>query len=91
MLETISYSRFRNSLSECLRDCSQLGRRFVVTREDEPEAVVISMEEWKAITETLSILSNSTLMQQIMKSQKDIKKSDVRPAEDVFRELLKDD
>lgn len=90
-METISYSQFRNNLSDCLKGCAELGRRFVVSRNDEPEAVVVSMDEWKSIMETIAVLSNPKLIQQIVNSQDDIAAGRVESAESVFDELLEDD
>jgi prevent-host-death family protein len=90
-METVSYSQFRNNLSDYLKGCSELGQRFVVSRNDTPEAVVVSMDEWKAIMETITVLSNPALIEQMMKSQEDIVSGRVESAESVFDELLEDD
>jgi antitoxin YefM len=90
-METISYSQFRQNLSDYLKGCAQLGRRFVVSRNDTPEAVVVSMDEWKSIMETIAVLSNPKLIQQIVNSQDDIAAGRVESAESAFDELLEDD
>jgi len=90
-LDTINYSKFRTHLSACLKECSELGRRFVISRNDKPEAVVVSVEEWESIMETLAVLSDPALMRQLRQSEKDVRHGRVHSVEEVFAELLADD
>lgn len=90
--EIINYSQFRDRLSDCLEACSKKGRRFLVLRNGEEEAMVISAAEWNAMCETLEIMKDPRLMQQILKSEEALKHGHSRAAEDVFADLLgKDD
>lgn len=46
---------------------------FITTPEGKPKSVVISLEDWKRITETLKIISNKELMNSIKRAKQQIR------------------
>jgi len=42
---------------------------FITTPEGKPKSVVLSIEDWKRISETLKIMSNKELMQSIKRAK----------------------
>lgn len=88
LAETINYSQFRDRLSDCLKACNKKGRRFLVVRNGEEEAMVVSAAEWNSICETLEIMNDPQLMKQLLASDKAIRAKRTRSASDVFSDLL---
>ncbi len=46
---------------------------YITSTEGKPKAVVLSIEDWKRITETLKIMSSKELMQSIRRAQKQLR------------------
>jgi PHD/YefM family antitoxin component YafN of YafNO toxin-antitoxin module len=45
---------------------------FITSTEGKPKAVVLSIEDWERITETLKIMSSKELMQSIRRAKKQL-------------------
>jgi PHD/YefM family antitoxin component YafN of YafNO toxin-antitoxin module len=45
---------------------------FITTPDGKPKSVVLSLEDWKRITETLKIISNKELMQSIKRAKQQL-------------------
>src|SRR5262245_19609123 len=85
--KTISVTEFRNKMQAVIEDCADKGQRYKLLCRNEVAAVLVSPAEWAMITETLAILEDRDLMDQIRESCKDIDAGAARPAEDVFDEI----
>lgn len=46
---------------------------YITSPEGKPKSVVISLEDWKRITETLKIMSNKGLMQSIRRAKQQLR------------------
>lgn len=46
---------------------------YITSTEGKPKSVVVSLEDWKRITETLKIMSNKELMQSIRRAKKQLR------------------
>lgn len=46
---------------------------FITTPEGKPKSVVLSIEDWKRISETLKIMSNKELMQSIKRAKQQLR------------------
>ena len=46
---------------------------FITTPEGKPKSVVLSLEDWKRISETLKIMSNKELMQSIKRAEQQLR------------------
>ncbi|MBI5740749.1 MAG: type II toxin-antitoxin system prevent-host-death family antitoxin [Nitrospirae bacterium] len=46
---------------------------YITSTEGKPKSVVLSIEDWKRITETLKIMSNKELMQSIRRAKKQLR------------------
>lgn len=88
--DTINYSDMRRKLSDHLEACTKFGKRFKIVRNGKPEAILLSVTEWEQILETLAIVTNPHLMEQIIQSAKDIKAGKVQPLDEAFSALLEE-
>ena len=61
---------FRPQLLQCMNRIERLGEEYVITRNGEPKAVMMSFEEWESWKETLDILKNKRLVKNIQKRRK---------------------
>jgi PHD/YefM family antitoxin component YafN of YafNO toxin-antitoxin module len=48
---------------------------YITSPEGKPKSVVISLEDWKRISETLKIMSNKELMQSIRRAKQQLRTS----------------
>jgi PHD/YefM family antitoxin component YafN of YafNO toxin-antitoxin module len=87
---TVNYSEMREKLASHLEQCSKYGKRFKIIRNGRAEGMLISTAEWDQMLETLAIVTDPAMMEQLIQSEKDIKKGRVHKLDDVFNELLKE-
>ena len=61
---------------------------FITSPDGKPRSVVLSLEDWKRITETLKIMSNKELLQSIRKAKQQLRgKAKLFSFEEVFQNL----
>ena len=61
---------------------------FITSPDGKPKSVVLSLEDWKRITETLKIMSNRELLQSIRKAKQQLRgKTKLFSFEEVFENL----
>ncbi|WP_019504117.1 type II toxin-antitoxin system Phd/YefM family antitoxin [Pleurocapsa sp. PCC 7319] len=68
-MDSISVNQFREKLKHCVERVIQEHQPLKVTRRNGEDFVVISAEDWEREQETLYVLQNPSLMQQIDESQ----------------------
>ena len=68
-MDSISVNQFREKLKHCVETVIQEHQPLKVTRRNGEDFVVISAEDWEREQETLYVLQNQSLMQQIAESQ----------------------
>jgi antitoxin YefM len=90
-MEAMSYSSFRQSLASVLDKVNDDSVPVHITRKGKKDAVVISMDDWSGIQETLYVLSNQSLMRQINTAEEHRNKgiSGYKPTQDEMNEILK--
>jgi antitoxin YefM len=65
---SISINQFTNNLQEFLKRVTQQHIPLKITSQDGKDFVLVSAEDWEQQQETLFVLQNSDLMQQISRS-----------------------
>lgn len=61
---------------------------FITSLEGKPKSVVISIEDWKRITETLKIISNKELMNSIRRAKQQLRSgAKLHPLKEVLGNL----
>jgi antitoxin YefM len=68
-VDSISVNQFREKLKHCVETVIQEHQPLKVTRRNGGDFVVMSAEDWEREQETLYVLQNQDLMQQIAESQ----------------------
>ena len=85
-MTTINLSEAKNKLSQLVKKTAETTRQVVISVNGRNQAVLISMEEYESLKETIDILKDQTLVKKIISSMKDIQKGDVID----FEKLRKD-
>ena len=68
-MDSISVNQFREKLKHCVETVIREHQPLKVTRRSGADFIVISAEDWEREQETLYVLQNQSLMQQIAESQ----------------------
>lgn len=69
-MDTVSVNKFRETLKDCVEKVISEHHPLKVTRQNGKDFVVVSAEDWEQEQETLYVLQNTHLMQQIAQSMK---------------------
>ena len=73
----LSVTEAKATLLELMRSLEEEGRTFVLTKNGLAVGALIPIEDYEALTETLDILNNSSLMKKIHRAIKQEKKGNV--------------
>ncbi len=65
MARLIPFTQARSELSNILDDLAARHEHFVITRGGRPAAVVLSVDEYECLQETLDVLGDDQLMAQL--------------------------
>ena len=84
---TRTLSEVKTHLPRILSEVEDLGEAVIVTRSGKPAGVILPVDEYEGLMETLEILSDSALLQSIRRGLDDIERGDVVSHEDLWREL----
>ncbi len=69
MAKTLPLSEVKTRLPELITGVEELEEEVVVTKYGRPAAVLINVQEYARLKETLDVLSDPTLLQQIAESR----------------------
>ncbi len=86
-METLPLSHVKAHLSEIADRVEGQHDRIVVTRKGRPAAVLLSPDDLESLEETLAVLSDPELMQQIREGEAAVEAGDVATLEDLQADL----
>ncbi len=86
-MNTISASKARSNLYKILDEVKNGLKTYTITLRGEAQAIVMNPEEVEAWEETLDILSDNKLLEQILVSQKEIKSGKYLDEDEILKEL----
>jgi len=89
MAKYISVRELRKNLANVISDVKAHYERYVVSKHGEPEAVLMSMEDYEGWLETLEIISDKEAMEDIRQAEKDLKEGKFFTYEEVFKKKTK--
>ncbi len=87
MVNIISIRALRPKLAVVLKGVHDRFDRYIITKRGHPEAVIMSIDDYESILETMEIQSDKSLMRMIKKAERELKKGKGAPLERVKREL----
>lgn len=84
--KTYSVSEARRKFLELVRESSEVFDRFVFTKKGKPEAVMLNYQDYQGLLETLEILEDQSLADEILSRKEEIASGEVstRGHEEVF-------
>ncbi len=89
MAKHISVRELRKNLANVISDVKAHYERYVVSKHGEPEAVLMSIEDYEGWLETLEIMSDKEAMKDIRLAEKELKKGKFYDFEKVFGKKAK--
>jgi antitoxin YefM len=87
-METLPLATVKARLSELVDRVEQQDERILVTRNGRPAAVLISADDLESLEETLAVMSDPELMEQIREGQAALELGDVVPWEEIAHRYL---
>ncbi len=84
----LSIRELRPKLPSVVRDAAATYTRYIVTRRGKPEAVILSIEDYESLLETLDIERDPSLVRRLRKAQEEVKKGKKgKSLQEIDREL----
>ena len=87
MTKNVSLKSLRPRLPKIRAEVDSKMDRFIITKRGRPVALLMSIDDYESILETLDILSNSHLMKRIKRAKVDVKAGRVVSLDTIEREL----
>lgn len=85
-MTTMNLSDAKDKLSQLVKETAETTRQVIITVNGRNQAVLISMEEYESLIETIDILKDQALVKKIMASMSDIQKGRVVDFEDIRKD-----
>lgn len=86
-METLPLADVKARLSELVTQIEKQHDQVTVTRNGKAAAVVISIDEWESLRETIEILSDSETVAAIREAREDVERGDVYTTDEVLAEM----
>ena len=85
--KTIPITEGRKELFKIAEEVQKPDTQYVITREGKPGVVLMSAEEYDSLIETMEILSDPKIMEDIKKAEEDYREGRYSSWEEVKKEL----
>lgn len=89
MTHSISLKELRPALPKVMERVDDRLDRYIVTRRGKPTAVILNVDDYEALMETLDILADPQAVDRIRKGREDAKKGRTRSWQEIKRSLAK--
>ena len=87
MTKNISLKSLRPRLPKIMSEVDSKMDRFIITKRGRPVALLMAIDDYESILETLDILSNTNLMKRLKKAKMDVKVGRLKSLDVIEREL----
>ena len=87
MVTTLSLKQLRPSLPKVIKRIDGRLDRYIVTKRGKPVVVMLSIEDYESLIETLEILADPKAMSGIRKGEADLRRHRTRPWQEIKRSL----
>lgn len=87
MVSTVSLKSLRPQLPKVISRIDGKLDRYIVTRRGKPVVVMMSVEDYESLMETLEILADPKAMADLRRGEEDIRKGRTRAWKDVKKSL----
>lgn len=86
-MTTVTLSEAKAQLARLVKELEELGEPIVITRSGHPAGVLLSLDEYEGLLETLEILADEELSSALKAGLEDVKAGRVIGHDEVWREL----
>jgi len=86
-IATISVRDLRPKLAKILKNISDRFDRYIITKRGSPEAVIMSIDDYESILETMDIESDKAIMHRLSKADKEKKAGRGRSLDQIKKDL----
>ena len=87
MIKSISIRELRPNIARVISDIHEKFDRYIVNRHGRPEVVMLSVEDYESLIETIEIESDKKLMKRIRQAEKEKADGKGKPLENIRKEL----
>ena len=87
MTKNITLKELRPRLPRIIDDIDSKMDRFIITRRGKPVALMMSVDDYESLLETLDVLSDKRLMKKIKKAESEARKGNIKMLDKIDREL----
>ena len=88
--ETLSLTELRPRLPELVDRVSQFFDRFLITRHGRTEAVLLAVDDFEGLLETVEILSDNETVKRLAEAEEELARGGGHALDDVRRQLSDD-
>lgn len=89
MISTVSLKELRPGLPKVIKRIDDRLDRYVVTRRGKPIVVMLSIDDYESLMETLDILADPKAMAGLKVGEADVKKGKIHSWDEVKRSIAK--
>jgi antitoxin YefM len=86
-MTTVTLSEAKAKLARLLGEVTELGEHVLITRSGKPAGVLMSVEDYEGLLETLEILADSQLAEEIKRGLEQIEAGDTVSHDELWTEL----
>ncbi|MBI2593059.1 type II toxin-antitoxin system Phd/YefM family antitoxin [Candidatus Daviesbacteria bacterium] len=86
-MKTLPITEARINLPTLVNNAKRKLNEYIITVKGSPAAILLSIDEYESMQETLEILSDKKLMREIKEAEEDVKAGRVKDWEEVKKEL----
>jgi len=83
-MTTVTATQAKTTFLELLRGVAERGEAVRITRNGKPSGVLVSVEDWESLLETVSILSDATAMGKIARARRELEDGMVLEHDEVW-------
>lgn len=86
-MTTVTLSDAKTHLARLLSDVTELGEQVVITRSGRPAGVLLAVDEYEGLLETLEILADPELSRAVRRGLEEAERGEVVSSAELWREL----
>ena len=84
---TVTLSDAKARLPRLLSEVTELGERFLITRSGKPSGVLLAVDEYEGLLETLEILADPEMAEAVRRGLEEAEQGEAVAHEDLWRDL----
>lgn len=87
MIKNISVRELRPNIAKVIDDIHERFDRYIINRRGKPEVIMLSIEDYESLLETIEIESDREAMRRIKKAEKEMSQNKGKTLEALHKEL----